>query len=108
MISLIRRKETGSGGIAIAIVMAAVCLLLVFGILNVGDDSRDKGRESLENAVRHAAVACYSSEGVFPDSVEYLEEHYGLQIDRNLYVVHYTIFARNIMPVIKVTEKGNG
>jgi hypothetical protein len=108
MLSILKKKESGAGNALAVIVMMLVCVLLVYAILKVRDDSADMGRENLEEAVRHAAVACYASEGVFPDSVEYLEEHYGLQIDRDHYVVHYTVFARNIMPVIKVTEKNNG
>lgn len=101
------RKEKGAGYAVMILVMAAVCVMLVFSIISVGSDSKVRGRENLKNAVRRAAVACYATEGVYPDSIEYLEDHYGLQVDRDTYTVHYTIFARNIMPVIKVTIKDN-
>ena len=35
-------------------------------------------------------------------SVEYLEEHYGVQIDRTRYHVFYEGFASNIIPDITV------
>ena len=108
MLSFLRRKEGNVANAVAVIVMVIVCVLLFRAVIGVGDDSRDRGRQSLEEAVRHAAVACYSTEGVFPDSVEYLEEHYGLQIDRDLYIVHYTVFAKNIMPIIKVSVRTDG
>ena len=103
-----RKNGSGIGTLLVTLITAAVFLMLVWAVFSIGSDSREKGRERLEEAARHAAVACYASEGVFPESIEYLEEHYGLQVDRDLYTVHYMIFAENIMPVIKVTEKSNG
>lgn len=45
---------------------------------------------------------CYAIEGQYPESVAYLEENYGLRIDHDRYIVHYDIFADNIMPEITV------
>ena len=59
----------------------------------------------LEEALRRAAVACYAAEGIYPPNVEYMVEHYGLQIDSRRYVVSYTSFAENLMPDITVLEK---
>ena len=47
---------------------------------------------------------CYAAEGVYPPTLEYMEEHYGIQIDRQRYTVHYEVFASNIMPDITVLE----
>jgi hypothetical protein len=41
-------------------------------------------------------------EGRYPESIAYIEENYGIYIDRSRYVVDYEIFASNIMPVIDV------
>ena len=35
---------------------------------------------------------------------EYLEEHYGIQVDRERYTVAYDVFASNLMPDITVLE----
>ena len=59
----------------------------------------------LEEAVRRSAVACYAAEGAYPPDVEYLEEHYGLQVDRERYAVKYEVIASNLMPDITVLEK---
>ena len=83
----------------------AVVIILTVSIRNVSAQSIDEGKTQLETSVRRAALACYAAEGIYPDSLQYLEEHYGLQIDRNAYSVHYDAFAENIMPDITVIKK---
>ena len=50
-------------------------------------------------------MACYAAEGFYPPNLDYLEEHYGVQIDKRHFVVHYTAIAENLMPDITVLEK---
>ena len=93
-------------GVLAALIVLAV-LLWFFTALNNVDGSRDdEGRQQLETALRRAAVACYAAEGVYPPTLEYLSEHYGLRIDEDRYIVFYEIFAENLMPDITVLEKG--
>lgn len=73
-------------------------------------DNLDRGRnreevKQLEDALRKSCVACYAVEGMYPPSLDYLKEHYGLQIDEKKYVVKYTVFAENLMPDITILEK---
>lgn len=49
-----------------------------------------------------ASVQCYAIEGRYPPSVEYLEENYGVRIDRDRYNVFYNGFASNVMPEIVI------
>ena len=48
---------------------------------------------------------CYAIEGSYPATIDYVEQHYGLQIDHDRYDVFYEIFAENVMPEITVIEK---
>ena len=59
----------------------------------------------MEDALRRAAVACYAAEGIYPPDISYLEEHYGIQIDKDRFAVYYDVFASNLMPDITVIEK---
>ena len=45
----------------------------------------------------------YAIEGSYPGSIAEIEEKYGIIIDER-YVVHYSIFASNIMPYMEVIE----
>ena len=64
-------------------------------------------RGSMELAgTESAAVTCYAVEGMYPDSVDYLREHYQLSYDESRYFVTYEAFASNRIPDIYVTERG--
>ena len=63
-------------------------------------------RHPRTNAALRAAVACYSVEGVYPDNVEYLVEHYGLRYDTETFILQYDAFAENILPDIRVLVRG--
>ena len=84
---------------------AAIVLLLVLSFANLETSDTISGREKLEEAVRRAAVSCYTEEGVYPPNMQYIVDNYGVIVDNSKYTVHYTIFAQNIMPDITVTEK---
>ncbi|MEG2652014.1 MAG: hypothetical protein RSA17_00420 [Ruthenibacterium sp.] len=94
-------------------------LLLVLGILTVAilaaallaiadgaeKTVRAQGAASVRTAVQRAAVQCYSVEGSYPQTLQHLEDQYGVQINRKLYIVTYDAFASNIMPEIAVLQK---
>ena len=64
----------------------------------------DREKAALEDAVRSSVVFCYSIEGAYPEDVEYLEEHYGLNYDKNRFFVGYRLQGSNIMPDITIID----
>jgi len=76
--------------------------LFVSSALTFTRRSGERGAETLRDAIRRASVQCYAIEGRYPPSVEYLEENYGIKIDRDRYSVFYSGFASNFMPDITV------
>ncbi len=100
-----KTKDWKSVLISAAVLSAAVVwfALSVFGL----NSSRTKlGAEQLETAIRQGAVACYSIEGRYPPSLEYLCENYGIVVDGKNYTVFYDAFGENIMPSIRVVVNG--
>ena len=85
--------------------VAAMLIWFFIALGRVGSGQSQEGRQQLETALRRAAVACYATEGVYPPTLDYLSEHYGIQIDRTRYSVFYEIFAENLMPQITVLVK---
>ena len=59
-------------------------------------------------AVERSALQCYVVEGVYPPNLAYLEEHYGLQINHEDYIVSYDVFASNLPPEIRVRSREGG
>ena len=91
---------------AILLPLAVLAVLLCFftGLSNLDEGRKLEGKEQLELSLRRAAVACYAAEGIYPPDVAYLEEHYGVQINDDLYTVKYEVIASNLMPDITVLE----
>ncbi len=83
-------------------VFAGMIAIFISGILLFSQKADSKGADTLRDAIRRASVQCYAIEGRYPPSVEYLEENYGIQIDRERYDVFYSGFASNFMPDITV------
>lgn len=92
---------------SVLLLVCAVCVLLFFlaAVTNLDSGNREEGRIQLDRALRRAAVACYAAEGIYPPSVEYMEQYYGIQIDESRYLVIYDAFAENLMPDITVLER---
>lgn len=87
----------------IAILLSGLALLVCLDRLETG--RTEQGRKRLEDSVRRTAVTCYAVEGFYPPSVEYMEENWGLQYEKDRFCVRYEVFASNLMPQITVLEK---
>ena len=87
--------------------LLAVAVLLVFltSLSNLEQGRSEEDKRQLEDALRRASVACYAAEGIYPPNLDYLREHYGIQIDETRYMVVYDVFASNLMPDITVLEQ---
>ena len=104
MIHVVRQKKKHPViGYLISAVLIAACLyLFIIGTGGVAQRTKEENLNALVEAVRRATVQCYAIEGRYPPSVEYLEENYGISIDRNSYNVFYSGWASNIMPDITI------
>ena len=94
-----------TGFLSYIIFIAVFALILYFvltGLKDASAASSSEGQRIAVNSITRAVINCYASEGMYPPSYEYLKEHYGLSIDEKKYIVHYMIFAENIMPDITV------
>ena len=90
--------------LSIELVLAAAMLLV-----NRIDTAQDAAETDIvRDAVKNAALTCYAVEGAYPDSVDYLREHYRLAYDEDRYLITYDAFASNMIPDIWVTEVGVG
>ena len=92
-------------GVLLSVAVVAVLAGFLGGVKNLSHGRAEEDKARLEDVLRRSAVACYAAEGIYPPSVEYMEEHYGLQIDKENYEVSYNVIAENLMPDITVLEK---
>ena len=80
-------------------------VLLLFFAQHPEQLLEDSGTEAIRAAVQRSALQCYAVEGVYPSSLEYLEENYGLQVNTRDFYVTYEAFASNLPPTVVVTAK---
>lgn len=99
-----RRKFTLPHLLGFALAVGMLCWFLT-AVAHLQRGQSREGKAQLADAVRKAAVACYAAEGIYPPTLQYLQEHYGLQINEDRYVVFYEVFAQNMMPDITVLER---
>ena len=92
------QRKRFSRGLLVPIV--SVIIVVGFVIYGVGNVSRSASQERLR-----ATVQCYAIEGRYPPDLDYLEENYGLILDREHYVYHYRLEGSNLMPEIQVFEE---
>ena len=103
-----RRKRSGwpsiLKGLLLPVIAAAALLCFAAALNSLNDGRAEEDMRQLEETLRRGCVACYAAEGMYPPDLEYLEEHYGIQIDEARYTVMYSAFAENLMPDITVLE----
>ena len=92
----------------VAAILIFVALILAFVLLVNNITNKNSGRELqiVRDAVKNAALTCYAVEGSYPESLDYLREHYKLAYNKERFVVEYDAFASNLMPTITVRERG--
>ena len=87
------------------VILAVALFCLYKGALKMGTNQQAESLKQLESSIRKATMTCYATEGVYPPTIEYLKDNYGIQIDETRFVVFYEIFGSNVMPEITVMER---
>lgn len=75
------------------------------GMEKMNQNQKAESLKQMENSIRKATMTCYAAEGVYPPTIRYLKDNYGVQIDEDRFTVFYEIFGDNMMPEITVMEK---
>ncbi len=90
------------------IVYVVVLVLAIAGWFTydaIAANLRAQGELSVRNAILDSAKQCCAIEGAYPSSLKYLENNYGLVVNRNDYTITYDAFAENVIPSIVVLAK---
>lgn len=98
-------KKKQIAGLALALILLAGGTALA---VRARKDVRAESRASIRQAVIRAAAECYGVEGAYPESLDYLEENYGLSVNHRDFLVIYEAFASNRLPQVQVLVRGEG
>lgn len=97
-----KRKSRIPGYLLSAGIFLALTGIFAGGIIAFGGKTQEEEANTLRKALARASVQCYAIEGRYPPSVEYLEQYYGVHINREKFHVFYSGFASNVMPDITI------
>ena len=85
--------------------VAGIILCFLTGLADISSAHSQEDKQQLEDALHRAAVSCYSIEGFYPPDLAYLEEHYGLVYDEELFFIDYQPIGSNIAPEVTVLPR---
>lgn len=99
------KRKTGNKLILCAVIAAVICLIAVPSARSAAVEGRGDSVHSIYDTVMERALQCYVIEGAYPMSLEYLEENYGLTVNRKDYLISYLPYAENLPPDVQVIDR---
>jgi len=90
-------------------ILVPVVVFFAVPVSSISATTKQEEIENLKQAVIRSTIYCYAVEGAYPESLSYLENHYGITYDHSKYLISYEVHASNLMPdidVIILTNKG--
>lgn len=91
------------------VVLPVLVIVIVLGFFTGVSDLRggtgDEDKRQLEESIRRVTAACYAAEGIYPPDIEYMKDHYGLQINEDKYIVYYEVDGSNLRPDFTVLNR---
>ena len=90
------------------LIFAVGAVFTVIALSNSRSANEELRQSSIKESISKAAALCYAAEGAYPESLDYLEENYGVRTEYDNFTVHYSYAGGNIPPDIIVTPKMKG
>lgn len=82
-----------------------IFLAFLLGISNISQKTTAQQAASLKQAISRSIAHCYATEGHYPESLTYIQEHYGISYNPDKYFVDYQVLGENLFPDITIIEK---
>lgn len=100
------RRRKGISGItaAAALIFAAIILVFILCIFRISGDTDARQKEALSEALSRNILYCYTIEGSYPESLEYIQENYPLVYDTDRFYIDYRTNGANIYPEVTVID----
>lgn len=87
------------------ILFPLLIIFFLYGLSSLSESTISRQQESLETALNRDIIHCYAVEGFYPPSLSYIEEHYGLVYDKDLFFVDYQPVGSNLHPDVTILLK---
>ncbi len=104
---LYKRSSTARNTVLSACVFVLILCLFWYGFSRTSSSGDEQSLEVTRTAVQKSIANCYATEGAYPPNIKYLEDHYGIMINHDKYVVQYELSGSNVMPSFNIIQKGS-
>lgn len=81
--------------------------LFFFSVECFSQNTKAKQLDTLQTAIQQSIVYCYILEGGYPESLEYIKDHYGLIYNEDLFFVDYRFQGANLLPDVTIIPRGD-
>lgn len=81
-------------------------ILILFGFSNINKSTENLDIDRIKNSLDTALITCYSVEGRYPESVQYLRKNYGFTYDKNSYFITYDWQGTMYTQIFMCIERG--
>lgn len=99
-------RRSGSAKKYIVLIPAlAAAVIALFGLRTAGTVQDEYSTENVRSVIIKAAALCYAAEGSYPENLKYLQDNYGISVNYDKYMVHYSYVGGNIPPEVIVTVR---
>lgn len=102
-----RRRFPGRGPLFSLLLLFGILALFFTGVSSVSETTLARQAQSLRDAIMRCCVHCYAVEGAYPESLSYLEKHYGIFYDKAEFLVDYEVIGSNVLPDVTVFSLKN-
>ena len=102
------KKDHSTTTILVLLLLTAVLITVPLMMRGASAEESNDSIQSIKETIMERALQCYVIEGAYPQDLAYLEENYGLTINRDDFLVVYTPFAENQLPDVRVIDRNAG
>lgn len=100
-----KQKHSLHHGIYIFAGLIAIILIFTGSVDVISKSNNARQKDFLQNAIQQDIIYCYAMTGSYPDSLDTLENVYGLTYDKNTFYIDYQVLGKNIYPQVTILEK---
>ena len=99
------RRIPGGFAVITAELTLGILLLSQAAVSGIDRDARRRERENLERVLEQSVTLCYALEGSYPESLDYLRNHYGIRWDEERFLVDFEPVGSNLPPDVTVLAR---
>ena len=94
-------------GVAILLFLG-IFLAFTYGLSGISKKTTAEEIQNLHRSLSRGISHCYAANGFYPESLDYLKEHYPISYDTDQYFIDYQALGENIFPDITIIDKQEG